>query len=64
MRFDPSGEAQLRKAKHVRRAALRAGGEESVLAEATSHFGMGPSALRYTEAAAPLFPPPRRAAVA
>jgi hypothetical protein len=59
MRFDPSGEARLRMAKRVRRAALRTGGDDVVIEEAERHFGMPATALGYNlRAALPLFPPP------
>lgn len=64
MAHDPSGEKQLRLAKRVRRAALRAGGEEAVEEEAATHFGMPESPLTFARDAAPLYPPLRRAAVA
>ncbi|HSA56702.1 MAG TPA: zinc dependent phospholipase C family protein [Gemmatimonadaceae bacterium] len=48
MQLDPSGEARLRMAKRVRRAALRTGGDEEVLAQAGREFGMPPSLLAYT----------------
>jgi hypothetical protein len=60
MRFDPSGEARLRLAKRVRRAALRAGGDAAVLEEAGKHFGLPISSLGYTRRlGSPLFPPPK-----
>ena len=59
-RLDPSGEAPLRAAKRVRRAALRQGGEELVAAEARRHFGMPDSDLRFAaELATPLYLPAR-----
>jgi hypothetical protein len=45
--FDPSGDAPLRAAKRVRRAALRRGGEETVLDEADRQFGMPAPSLDY-----------------
>jgi hypothetical protein len=46
-RQDPSGDEALRRAKHVRREALRAGGVELVRAEAERHFGLPTSTLGY-----------------
>ena len=61
--LDPSGLAQLRLAKRVRRVALRQGGEELVTAEAHRHFGLPDSSLRFASAlAAPLYAPAARAA--
>jgi zinc dependent phospholipase C len=58
MHFDPSGEAQLRMAKRVRRAALRDGGDAEVQAEATLHFGLPSSPLVYArQMPVPLYPP-------
>ena len=55
--LDPSGDEPLRLAKHVRRAALRHGGEELVAAEAQRHFGMPGSTLQFArELSAPLYP--------
>ena len=48
--LDPSGEQQLRLAKQVRRAALRHGGEEALLAEAVRHFGLPEPTLPYSAA--------------
>jgi hypothetical protein len=47
MHFDPSGQARLRLAKRVRRAALRSGGDAFVLEEADRQFGMPESTLAY-----------------
>ena len=58
MQFDPSGEASLRMAKQVRRAALRDGGAAAVEEEATRHFGLPASALFYArQMGVPLYPP-------
>ena len=46
-RLDPSGDEPLRLAKRVRRAALRAGGEEAAREEADRRFGLPSSALGY-----------------
>lgn len=55
--FDPSGQSRLRMAKRVRRAALRAGGEDAVASEASRHFGLPASSLLYAQQASrPLFP--------
>ena len=60
--LDPSGETPLRLAKRVRRAALRQGGEELVVAEAQRHFGLPDSSLRFAvELPAPLYPLARTA---
>jgi hypothetical protein len=59
--FDPSGDARLRLAKRVRRAALRAGGEEAVVEEAARHFGLPAPTLSYAQdMPRELFPPPSR----
>ena len=59
-RLDPSGEAALRRAKGVRREALRSGGPERVNEEAERQFGLPPSALGYARAlATPLYDPSR-----
>ena len=58
MRFDPSGHDRLRDAKRIRRAHLRAGGEEAVLEQASQHF-MLPAAAEpmSTQLEFALFPP-------
>jgi hypothetical protein len=59
-RLDPSGDVPLRLAKRVRRAALRQGGEDLVVAEAHRHFGLPESTLRYAaELPTPLYLPAR-----
>lgn len=45
--LDPSGDDALRRAKQVRRDALRAGGPERVEEEAARHFGLPASTLGY-----------------
>jgi hypothetical protein len=47
---DPSGDEALRRAKRVRREALRVGGAELARAEAERHFGLPTSMLGYTRA--------------
>lgn len=60
--LDPSGDANLRLAKRVRRAALRVGGEAHVLGEAERHFGLPASPLHYASSLAePLYPLTRAA---
>jgi Zinc dependent phospholipase C len=55
-RLDPSGDEALRRAKQVRRDALRSGGPERVNEEAERHFGLPASSLGYARAlAAPLY---------
>jgi hypothetical protein len=55
-RQDPSGDDALRRAKQVRREALRVGGAELVRAEAERHFGLPTSTLGYARALdAPLY---------
>jgi hypothetical protein len=49
-RLDPSGNDALRRAKQVRRDALRSGGPERVNEEAERHFGLPASALGYASA--------------
>ncbi|MBX7119582.1 MAG: zinc dependent phospholipase C family protein [Gemmatimonadaceae bacterium] len=46
-RFDPSGEAALREAKQLRKAALAVGGERVARREAATRFGLGESALGF-----------------
>jgi hypothetical protein len=48
--LDPSGDEALRRAKRVRRDALRTGGPERVNEEAERHFGLPVSALGYARA--------------
>jgi hypothetical protein len=58
---DPSGQAQLRLAKRVRRSALRAGGDDAVAEAAGRHFGLPEATLHYAqEMPRELLPPPRR----
>lgn len=45
--LDPSGDMALRRAKRIRRAALRRGGEDLVLDEAERNFGMPSTGLSY-----------------
>lgn len=53
LRLDPSGETQLRAAKSVRRAAIRAGGEDLAVWEADRRFGLPPTVLAFAGALAP-----------
>ena len=60
--LDPSGDDQLRRAKRVRRSALRVGGEAQVHEEAERHFGLPASSLHYARTLAePLYPVTRAA---
>lgn len=60
--LDPSGDEPLRRAKRVRRAALRRG-RVHVEDEAVRHFGLPRSTLPYAAALpTPLYPPPGRLA--
>ena len=55
--LDPSGDEPLRRAKHVRRAVLRTGGDERLREEADRHFGLPVSRLDYAEQLElPLYP--------
>jgi hypothetical protein len=58
MRFDPAGHDRLRMAKRIRRAHLRAGGEEAVAEQASQQFLL-PAASEPMSAqlSLPLFPP-------
>jgi hypothetical protein len=57
---DPSGDEPLRRAKRVRREALRRGGEELVAEVAAEQFGMPATALRYAAGLGePLYAPAR-----
>jgi hypothetical protein len=49
-RLDPSGDDALRRAKRVRREALRSGGVEMVQSEAERHFGLPAVTLGYSRA--------------
>ncbi|MDQ2952973.1 MAG: zinc dependent phospholipase C family protein [Chloroflexota bacterium] len=61
-RLDPSGDDALRRAKQVRRDALRSGGPERVSEEAERQFGLPAAALGYARARAePLYEPSRDA---
>lgn len=57
--LDPAGTKALREAKRVRRAAIRRGGDEEVIAYvAKTHFGLPRSALSYSrQLSEPLYPP-------
>jgi len=46
--YDPSGDEALRLAKRVRRDVLRSGPASRLLDEAQRHFGMPPTALRFS----------------
>jgi Zinc dependent phospholipase C len=55
-RLDPSGEEALRRAKQVRREALRAGGPQRANEEAERHFGLPAATAGYARALdAPLY---------
>ena len=55
--LDPSGDDALRRAKQVRRDALRSGGTERLLQEAARHFGLPAEPLGYaSKLDAPLYP--------
>ncbi len=57
-RFDPSGEAALREAKVLRKAALASGGEREVRREAAQRFGLRDEPLGWTaKLPAPLHQP-------
>ncbi|MDE3171740.1 MAG: zinc dependent phospholipase C family protein [Gemmatimonadota bacterium] len=61
-RHDPSGDERLRRAKRVRRMALRDGGDEAVAEEAVRHFGMPDCTLEYARSLpAPVYDPSRSA---
>ncbi len=61
-RHDPSGDERLRRAKRVRRMALREGGDEAVREEAVRHFGMPACTLEYSRSLpAPVYDPSRSA---
>jgi len=61
-RLDPSGEEALRRAKQVRRDALRSGGPERVNEEAERFFGLPTSSLGYAlQRGTPLYEPSRAA---
>ncbi len=47
--LDPSGDEPLRRAKQVRRDALRTGGSERVYEEAEKHFGLPTRSLGYVD---------------
>ena len=49
-RLDPSGDRALRLAKRVRRAVLRASGEQRLVEEAERHFGMPDTPLTFSSA--------------
>jgi hypothetical protein len=54
--LDPSGDEPLRRAKQVRREALRSGGNERVKEEAEKHFGLPSRSLGYvSQLKAPLY---------
>jgi Zinc dependent phospholipase C len=61
-RHDPSGDERLRRAKRVRRQAIRLGGEDAVREQAVEHFGLPASALRFARSLpAPIYDPSRLA---
>ena len=58
MKFDPAGHDRLRMAKRIRRVALRSGGEDALIEQATQHFVLPPLATPMAaQLARPLFPP-------
>jgi hypothetical protein len=60
--LDPSGDERLRRAKRVRRQALRTGGEDAVREQAVEHFGMPAPSLPFARSlAAPVYDPNRSA---
>jgi Zinc dependent phospholipase C len=60
--LDPSGDERLRRAKRVRRMALREGGDDAVREEAVRHFGMPDRTLEYSRSLpAPVYDPSRSA---
>jgi hypothetical protein len=59
-RHDPSGDEPLRRAKRVRRQALRAGGEDAVREQAEQHFGLPATTLTFSRSLpAPVYDPRR-----
>ncbi len=59
---DPSGDERLRRAKRVRRQALRLGGEDAVREHAVEHFGMPAPSLPFARSlVAPVYDPSRLA---
>ena len=50
--LDPNGHEPLKLSKRLRRAAMRKGGEDAVIAEAERHFGLPPTKLEYSRGAA------------
>jgi len=63
--LDPSGEEPLRRAKRVRRLALREGGPDEVRGRADEHFGMPDTELAFaTRLVDPLYVPNRPAGTA
>ncbi len=60
--LDPSGDDALRRAKQVRREALRAGGPEQVREEAERQFGLPPASAGYARTLGTPLYDPRRAA--
>ena len=59
--FDPSGDSALRRAKQVRREALRSGGSEFVRSEAERQFGLPKKTLGYVQRLTPRLYDPSRA---
>ncbi len=57
---DPSGDERLRRAKRVRRQALREGGDDAVREHAQKHFGLPAPSLDYAKGLpAPVYDPSR-----
>ena len=60
LRLDPSGDDALRRAKQVRRDAMRFGGSAHVREEAERAFGLPRAALGYSARLSPVIYDPSR----